>query len=87
MMLLVTTRFWPRRVKGMKALLRQDGLTGWKWRLKLAHYLLVKPGFLRRIIPGWLAYFMPGFHPWNEDDRALINLYEGDFEDALLPAE
>ena len=28
MMLLVTARFWPKRVKGMKALLKQDSLTG-----------------------------------------------------------
>jgi hypothetical protein len=20
----------------------------------------------------WLAFFLPGFHPWNVDDRALI---------------
>ncbi|WP_394731143.1 metal-dependent hydrolase [Altererythrobacter sp. GH1-8] len=88
MMMLVTVRFIKHRSEDTMDLLRQDGLTGWKWRLALAKYLLVSPGFLRRIVPGWLAYFMPGFHPWNEDDRELIQLYEGDFEDALLqPAE
>ncbi|ALE15895.1 FF domain protein [Altererythrobacter epoxidivorans] len=87
MMLLVTVRFIKHRSEDTMELLAQDGLKGWKWRLKLAQYLLVKPGFLRRILPGWLAYFMPGFHPWNEDDRKLINVYEGDFQDALMPAE
>ncbi|NVE94505.1 metal-dependent hydrolase [Altererythrobacter lutimaris] len=88
MMLLVTVRFIKHRSEDTMDLLRQDGLTGWKWRMALAKYLLVSPGFLSRIIPGWLAYFMPGFHPWNEDDRELIQLYEGDFEDALMqPAE
>ncbi|MHA6334192.1 metal-dependent hydrolase [Qipengyuania sp. CAU 1752] len=87
MMMLVTVRFIRHRTQDTMELLAQDGLTGWKWRFKLAQYLLVKPGFLRRIVPGWLAYFMPGFHPWNEDDRALIKVYEGDFEDALMPAE
>lgn len=86
MMVVVTKNFIKHRWEDTMALLAQDGLTGWKWRWALAKYLLVKPGFLRRIIPGWLAYFMPGFHPWNEDDRALINLYEGEFEAALLPA-
>ena len=33
-----------------------------------------------------LAYFMPGFHPWNHDDRALIGRYEGAYADALMPA-
>ena len=46
----------------------------------------MRPGFLRRIALPWLAFFMPGFHPWNEDDRHLISKYEGDFADALLPA-
>ncbi|XUU59581.1 metal-dependent hydrolase [Erythrobacter sp. HA6-11] len=88
MMVLVTIRFIKHRSEDTMELLRQDGLTGWKWRMAVAKYLLVSPGFLSRIIPGWLAYFMPGFHPWNEDDRELIQLYEGDFEDALLqPAE
>ena len=87
MMLLVTTRFIKHRSEDTMELLSQDGLTGWKWRLALAKYLLVSPGFLRRILPGWVAYFLPGFHPWNEDDRELIQLYEGDFEAALMPAE
>ena len=52
----------------------------------LAKYLFGKPGVLRRIFPAWLSYFKPGFHPWNHDDRALIGKYEGDYQDALLPA-
>ena len=68
-------------------LLEQDGLTGAKWKWEIAKYLLVRPGFLRKIIPQWLAFFLPGFHPWNHDDRALIGKYEGEFEAALLPAE
>jgi predicted metal-dependent hydrolase len=38
----------------------------------MAKYLFGKPGVLRRLIPAWFAYFMPGFHPWNHDDRDLI---------------
>jgi uncharacterized protein len=86
MMLIVTSRFIRNRVKDTTDLLAQDGLIGWKWRAKIWAYLLVRPGFLRRIFPQWLAFFMPGFHPWNHDDRALLKKYEGDFADALLPA-
>lgn len=86
MMVIVSKRFIFNRVQDTADLLAQDGLTGWKWRAKIWAYLLVRPGFLRRIAPQWLAFFMPGFHPWNHDDRALIAKHEGDFTDALLPA-
>ncbi|MEQ1726055.1 MAG: metal-dependent hydrolase [Sphingopyxis sp.] len=81
-MLLVTMRFWPRRVKGMKALLRQDGLSGWRVGLRIWWFLLGKPGVLRRLIPAWIAYFLPGFHPWNRDDRALIGKVDSAFAEA-----
>lgn len=81
-MLLVTMRFWPRRVKGMKALLKQDGLSGWRVTARIWWFLLGKPGVLRRLIPAWAAYFMPGFHPWNHDDRALIGKVDSQYGDA-----
>ncbi len=86
MMAIVTRRFIGNRVKDMIDLLAQDGLTGWKWKAKIWAYLLVYPGFLRQIALPWMAFFLPGFHPWNHDDRALIAKHEGDFVDALLPA-
>jgi len=86
MMVIVTRRFIFNRVKDMQDLLAQDGMTGWKVKAKIWSYLLVRPGFLRRIARPWLAFFLRGFHPWNEDDRHLIAKYEGDFSDALLPA-
>ena len=27
---------------------------------------------LRKILGAWLSFFLPGFHPWNHDDRSLI---------------
>ncbi len=84
MMLLVTSRFWPKRVRGMKALLAQDGLTGWRVSARIWWYLLGKPGVLRKLIPAWFSYFLPGFHPWNHDDRALIGSYDSEFADARI---
>ncbi|MEO5597401.1 MAG: metal-dependent hydrolase [Novosphingobium sp.] len=72
MMLVVTKTFITHRVIDTLDLLAQDGLTGWKIKARLAWYLLGKPGILRRIFPQWVAYFMPRFHPWNHDNRALI---------------
>ena len=87
MMLLITIRFFKNRWADSMELLAQDNITGLKARFGLAKYLLWSPGVVRRIFPAWLAFFKPGFHPWDHDDRALIGKYEGDFEDALVPAE
>ena len=85
LMLIVTIKFWPRRFKGTKLLLAQDGISGGSTNLKILWFMLAKPGMLTRILPAWLAYFMPGFHPWNHDDRHLIKLVESDYQDAKMP--
>lgn len=86
MMLVITKNFIGNRWKDSLALLEQDGLTGWKVKAKLAWYLFGTPGVLRKIAPAWFAYFLPGFHPWNLDDRALIGKAESEFADAVMPA-
>jgi len=72
MMMLVARNFLRLRYMGAIDLLRQDGITGWRAHLGLLRYALLSPGIVTRIVPHWLAYFLPGFHPWNRDDRALI---------------
>ena len=78
-MLYVTRNFVVDRTAGALELLRQDGVTGLRAFAGLMHYVLVKPGMLRKIAGAWLQYFMPGFHPWNEDDRRLIAQYEATY--------
>ena len=87
MMLIVTINFFRNRWQDSLEMLAQDGIAGWRAKWGLFSYLAWKPGMVRRIFPAWLAYFKPGFHPWDHDDRALIGKYEGEFIDALLPAE
>ena len=60
----------------MLDLLEQDGITGARARWGLFNYAFLKPGMVRKIIGPWLAFFLPRFHPWNEDDRHLIAEYE-----------
>jgi uncharacterized protein len=87
MMLLVTRTFWAKRWEGTLDLLAQDGITGWKAKARLAWYLVGKPGVLRRLAPAWSAFFLPGFHPWNHDDRPLIGKYDSDYAAAnMAPA-
>ncbi|MFZ4745451.1 MAG: metal-dependent hydrolase [Sphingomonas sp.] len=86
MMLIVTKNFWTKRWEGTLDLLAQDGITGWKAKARLAWYLVGNPGPVRRLALPWLAFFMPEFHPWNHDDRALIGKYDSDFAAANLQA-
>ncbi|MCA1199994.1 metal-dependent hydrolase [Sphingomonas sp. R647] len=84
-MLLITFTFWKHRIEGTLDLMAQDGVSGWRAKAMVAKYLLVSPGIVTRMIPAWISYFLPGFHPWNHDDRALIQKAESDYEAAILP--
>jgi hypothetical protein len=66
-------------------LLRQDGITGWTAHKGMLNFLLGKPGVARKLIGPWSTYFLPGFHPWNEDDRGLIGSFDSEYEAARLP--
>jgi predicted metal-dependent hydrolase len=83
-MLYVTRNFLVDRTSGALELMRQDGVTGFKAWWLLLTYLWVRPGMFRKIALAWLRYFLPGFHPWNEDDRALLR---ADEEGAARPAD
>ena len=85
LMLIVTRNFLRDRLADMHDLLAQDGLTGLKWRIRVLAYLFGRPGMLRRIFPAWVAFFLPGFHPWKTDDRPLIRKFDSEFSDAVMP--
>jgi predicted metal-dependent hydrolase len=71
-MLYVTRNFVVDRTRGALDLLAQDGITGFPAWLRVMWRAWVMPGMFRKIMGAWLAFFLPGFHPWNVDDRALI---------------
>lgn len=71
-MLFVTRNFIVDRSLGTIELLRQDGITGPRAWARMLWFTWVRPGMLRKIFAAWLAFFLPGFHPWNHDDRRLI---------------
>jgi hypothetical protein len=71
-MLLVTKNFLVDRTRGTLELLRQDGITGPRAWARFFWFAWVRPGVLRKILGAWASFFMPGFHPWKHDDRALI---------------
>jgi uncharacterized protein len=85
MMTMITIHFWIQRYRGAVELLRQDNITGWKAHKGLLWFLLGTPGVLRKLVLPIARYYLPGFHPWNHDDRALIRKHDSAFADARLP--
>jgi len=75
-MLFITRNFLVDRTAGSLELMRQDGVTGLNAWSRLLWYLWARPGMFRKIAGAWFSFFLPRFHPWNEDDRHLLRAYE-----------
>ncbi|CAA9511475.1 MAG: FF domain protein, partial [uncultured Sphingomonadaceae bacterium] len=84
-MLLVTRNFVVDRTAGALELMRQDGITGPRAWARLFWFAFVGPGMMRKVFGAWASFFLPGFHPWNHDDRKLIAKAESDYAAALMP--
>ncbi len=84
---LITRKYLRNRVRDALGLMEQDGIPRWKGRLKLAWFLWGNPGMMRRMFGEWAAILLPGFHPWQHDDRALIGKGDSPYADAVMPAE
>jgi uncharacterized protein len=85
-MLFVTRNFVVDRTAGALELMRQDGVTGLRAWASLLWYLWVQPGVFRKIGGAWLKFFLPGFHPWDVDDRDLLRRYEASATATAAPA-
>ena len=71
-MLIATMILTTTMIANMRDLYLADGIAGPRiWGRTIA-YLFGRPGILRRVLPAYLTYFRPGFHPWQHDDRALL---------------
>jgi len=84
-MLYVTRNFLVDRTAGSLELMRQDGVTGLRAWSRLLTYLWVRPGMFRKIAGAWFKFFLPGFHPWNEDDRHLLAACDASAKGAAEP--
>ena len=85
-MLFVTRNFVVDRTVGALELMRQDGVSGFAAWSKLLWYLWIRPGMFRKIGVAWFKFFLPGFHPWNEDDRDLLRAYDASTAAKAAPA-
>jgi hypothetical protein len=83
-MVRISMGFAKNRTKGIFDLLRQDGISGPRAWFGFLRYALVSPAPFRRTLLPWFQFFLPGFHPWNKDDRDLIQLAESEYEAAIM---
>jgi hypothetical protein len=86
LMLILTQHFIRDRSAGAIELMRQDGVTGAKAWAQLLWYVWIRPGMFRKIFGAWISYFLPRFHPWNNDDRHLLKAYEASASAKAAPA-
>jgi predicted metal-dependent hydrolase len=56
----------------MGSMFRTDGIDRIATWGRVMGFLFGRPGILRQALPSYLGYYAPGFHPWMNDDRALI---------------
>jgi uncharacterized protein len=72
-MLGATAIFWMKVMEHQVRLMGVDRtlFSAREW-LALGQYLFVSPGGLLGLLPMYLAYFRPGFHPWDLDNQALL---------------
>lgn len=76
-----TIIFWGKVIEQQARMMHTDG-TAWnplEWA-RLFSFLFIRPGGMLGLIPKWFAYFRPRFHPWDHDNRALLEAWKRELE-------
>lgn len=78
--------FFTRNVANYSTwMLEADGYTPEEAEKAVKAFLWRKPGFFARGWKIWISWFKPGFHPWDHDNRALMDEWRNEFD--LVAAE
>jgi hypothetical protein len=72
-MMISTARFHYVLARNIANLLQQDGRNDWATWKALLIFLYDKDGLMRHLARSIFRYFKPSYHPWQEDDRPLLN--------------
>jgi predicted metal-dependent hydrolase len=78
-MALTTLRFTSDIARYAAMLLVADGAPKTQARLAVLNFLFGKPGLLRKSWRAYWDWYRPGFHPWDHDNRAKLELWRRDF--------
>jgi uncharacterized protein len=76
-MLAASVIFWAKVGEQQVRMMAADGtaLSATEWA-RLARFLFVEPGGFQNLVPLYLDYFRPGFHPWDLDNRELLDAWK-----------
>lgn len=62
------TLYYQQRLQAADARVRR-----WEGLGRFGRFMLRSPALLPRLATPWLRYFRPGFHPWDHDNRYLLD--------------
>lgn len=85
-MMLTTAVFFAAQALAHARLMAQREilLRPWTW-LRGITRMWIYPGYFLRLVPAYLAYYRPGFHPDDRDTRALLETWERELFGATGP--
>lgn len=73
LMVFTTIIFWAKVLEHQARLMAHEGIlfSASEWA-QLVEFLFIKPGGMFRLFRFYLDYYRPGFHPWELDNRSLL---------------
>jgi len=87
MAMALITYFFTRNISGYAArLLKADGYTPEQALRAVKDYVWKKPGLFSRGWKTYFAWYRPGFHPWDQDTRALTAEWKAEFDQIAAAA-
>jgi uncharacterized protein len=79
-MAIITLLFTRNIIHYASLLLTADGFSYKDARKAVRHFVWKKPGIFSRGWKTYFAWYRPGFHPWDEDNRALVAAWKAEFD-------
>ncbi len=79
-MLVATVIFWAKVAEHQVRLMSAADIL-WSPRewLRLAKFVFISPGWAAKLAPMYLHYFRPSFHPWDLDNRDLLDQWKAEY--------
>lgn len=83
-MVLVTIEFTDRVTDFAARLLEADGYSRKAALKAVRRFLWSEPGIFRRGWKSYVAWYRPGFHPWDHDNRDVLASWKAEFNAASV---